>query len=173
MPRSRSCPQAVSREPPAGRGCSTRRPSPFPTSPKDCSAAARVSWPWWSDAASSVMDAGCWPPCSNAMAMDRCGSETERATCANRFAPEAWLDGPAAGRWSFNHFSNGPQRCPGDSLAVQLGTVVAATILAESTRCCCTRPWTRTVRCHTRRTHWLFGSGLSRGRIPDRRALQH
>jgi cytochrome P450 len=30
-------------------------------------------------------------------------------------------------------FSNGPQRCPGDSLAVQLGTVVAATILSVST----------------------------------------
>jgi cytochrome P450 len=59
--------------------------------------------------------------------------DTSRFDYADRFTPEVWLDGPVAGRWSFNHFSNGPQRCPGDSVAVQLGTVVAATILSEST----------------------------------------
>jgi len=58
--------------------------------------------------------------------------DSRRFDYANRFTPEVWLDGEAA-RWSFNHFSNGPQRCPGDRMAVQLGTVVAATILSAST----------------------------------------
>src|SRR4051794_4797706 len=49
---------------------------------------------------------------------------------ADRFAPEAWISGGAAEDWSFNHFSHGPQGCPGTDLALFLGKSVLATLLA-------------------------------------------
>jgi cytochrome P450 len=40
---------------------------------------------------------------------------------ANRFEPEAWLTGGARDVWLFNHFSHGPQDCPGAGLAMLVG----------------------------------------------------
>ena len=39
--------------------------------------------------------------------------DRERLDYADRFAPERWISGEAAEEWSFNHFSRGPQGCPG------------------------------------------------------------
>jgi cytochrome P450 len=50
---------------------------------------------------------------------------------ADRFAPEAWIEGDAADDWSFNHFSHGPQGCPGTGIALFLGKALLATLLAE------------------------------------------
>jgi cytochrome P450 len=50
---------------------------------------------------------------------------------ADRFAPEAWTEGDAGQDWSFNHFSHGPQGCPGTWLAVFLGKAVLATVLSR------------------------------------------
>ncbi len=50
---------------------------------------------------------------------------------ADRFAPEAWTEGDAGEDWSFNHFSHGPQGCPGAGLALFLGKAVLARILTE------------------------------------------
>jgi cytochrome P450 len=54
----------------------------------------------------------------------------DRIAYADRFAPEEWLTGSAAGDWSFNFFSNGPQGCPGAGLAVFLGQAVLARLIA-------------------------------------------
>ena len=56
----------------------------------------------------------------------------DRVAFADRFAPEEWLTGSAAGDWSFNFFSNGPQGCPGAGLAVFLGQVLIAHLLRGS-----------------------------------------
>jgi cytochrome P450 len=50
---------------------------------------------------------------------------------ADRFAPEAWIEGQATDDWSFNHFSHGPQGCPGAGLALFLGKAIIATVLAR------------------------------------------
>jgi cytochrome P450 len=47
---------------------------------------------------------------------------------ADRFYPEAWTKGDAARDWRFNHFSHGPQGCPGAGLALFLGTTMLATL---------------------------------------------
>jgi cytochrome P450 len=53
---------------------------------------------------------------------------------ADRFAPEQWLPGgAAAGDWTFNHFSNGPQGCPGAGLALFVGKAMLGTVLRERT----------------------------------------
>jgi cytochrome P450 len=49
----------------------------------------------------------------------------------DRFEPEAWTEGERAADWSLNHFSHGPQGCPGAGLALFTGTAVAASILAQ------------------------------------------
>ena len=48
---------------------------------------------------------------------------------ADRFAPEEWISGDAAEDWSFNHFSHGPQSCPGADLALFIGKSVLASLL--------------------------------------------
>jgi cytochrome P450 len=48
---------------------------------------------------------------------------------ADRFAPEAWTEGDAGAQRAFNHFSQGPQGCPGRNLALLLGTAVLAQAL--------------------------------------------
>ncbi len=48
---------------------------------------------------------------------------------ADDFAPEVWNAGRARGDWTLNHFSNGPQGCPGASLALLVGARVLATAL--------------------------------------------
>jgi cytochrome P450 len=50
---------------------------------------------------------------------------------ADRFAPEAWTEGDAAEDWSFNHFSHGPQGCPGAGLALFVGVAVLAELLSR------------------------------------------
>jgi cytochrome P450 len=57
--------------------------------------------------------------------------DRERFPYADRFAPERWVDGDAGEQWSFNHFSRGPQVCPGINLATLLGTAALATVLRE------------------------------------------
>jgi cytochrome P450 len=54
-----------------------------------------------------------------------------RLEYADRFAPERWVSGEAAGEWSFNHFSRGPQGCPGAGLALLIGKAVLTTLLRE------------------------------------------
>lgn len=58
-------------------------------------------------------------------------SHRDRAThdFADSFAPEVWTEGRARGDWAFNHFSNGPQVCPGAALALLVGARVLATAL--------------------------------------------
>jgi cytochrome P450 len=55
--------------------------------------------------------------------------DRERHDWADRLAPERWISGEAAGDWSFNHFSRGPQGCPGTAIARLLGGVVLSTLL--------------------------------------------
>jgi cytochrome P450 len=50
---------------------------------------------------------------------------------ADHFAPEAWTEGDAGSDWLFNHFSHGPQGCPGAGLALFIGKAVLATVLTE------------------------------------------
>ncbi len=50
---------------------------------------------------------------------------------ADELAPEQWLSGEAAGDWQFNHFSHGPQGCPGTALALQVGTEMLGVLLRE------------------------------------------
>ncbi|HEY2436195.1 MAG TPA: hypothetical protein VGH93_03380, partial [Solirubrobacteraceae bacterium] len=40
-----------------------------------------------------------------------------------------WLTGNAADDWIFNHFSHGPQGCPGTALALLVGKSMLATLL--------------------------------------------
>ena len=57
--------------------------------------------------------------------------DPERLDYADRFAPEAWTEGDAGEDWGFNHFSHGPQGCPGASLALLLGTCVLDELLTR------------------------------------------
>jgi cytochrome P450 len=50
---------------------------------------------------------------------------------ADRFAPEAWIEGKAADDWSFNHFSHGPQGCPGTGIAFHVGVGMIAAVMAQ------------------------------------------
>jgi cytochrome P450 len=55
--------------------------------------------------------------------------DPDRLEYADRFAPEAWTDGDAGADWGFNHFSHGPQGCPGYNLAMLIGTAAIVDIL--------------------------------------------
>jgi cytochrome P450 len=57
--------------------------------------------------------------------------DRERHDFADRFAPEAWTEGDAAEDWSFNHFSHGPQGCPGTGLALFVGKALLADLLTQ------------------------------------------
>jgi cytochrome P450 len=57
--------------------------------------------------------------------------DTDRHAWADTFVPERWIEGDAAESWSFNHFSRGPQGCPGVGLALLLGKGVLATVMGE------------------------------------------
>jgi cytochrome P450 len=50
---------------------------------------------------------------------------------ADRFSPEQWVSGGAADDWSFNHFSHGPQGCPGVALSLLVGREMLSTVLRE------------------------------------------
>jgi cytochrome P450 len=53
---------------------------------------------------------------------------------ADRFEPEAWLSGEAEHDWQFNHFSHGPQGCPGTELALLVGKAMLTSVLARAPR---------------------------------------
>jgi cytochrome P450 len=55
--------------------------------------------------------------------------DRERIPQADNFLPEAWTEGDAPERWEFNHFSRGPQGCPGAGLAQFWGKAVLASLL--------------------------------------------
>jgi Cytochrome P450 len=58
--------------------------------------------------------------------------DSSRHAFADRFAPSAWLDGGTATEdWSFNHFSHGPQGCPGTGLALLTGRTMLAELLGS------------------------------------------
>jgi cytochrome P450 len=57
--------------------------------------------------------------------------DTDAHEFADRFAPEAWIEGDAAQDWSFNHFSHGPQGCPGAGLALFTGKALLADLLTN------------------------------------------
>ena len=50
---------------------------------------------------------------------------------ADRFAPEEWLEGGPAQEWAFNHFSHGPQGCPGTWLALFVAKGLLARLVSE------------------------------------------
>jgi cytochrome P450 len=55
--------------------------------------------------------------------------DRDRVPYADRFAPEEWTEGDAATYEGFNHFSRGPQGCPGVALAMLVArTVVGAAL---------------------------------------------
>jgi cytochrome P450 len=58
--------------------------------------------------------------------------DRERVEYADRFAPEAWTQGDAARDWAFNHFSHGPQGCPGVHLALLVGSAVLSRLLTRA-----------------------------------------
>jgi cytochrome P450 len=55
--------------------------------------------------------------------------DTSRHEWADDFAPERWTSGEATDDWSFNHFSRGPQGCPGQALAMLLGTAALRAVI--------------------------------------------
>jgi cytochrome P450 len=57
--------------------------------------------------------------------------DRDRHPDADRFNPQAWIDGDAAQDWSHNHLSHGPQGCPGGGLALFVGTALLAEILSN------------------------------------------
>ncbi len=50
---------------------------------------------------------------------------------ADRFVPDQWVTGDAADDWTFNHFSHGPQGCPGAALSLLAGREMLGTLLRE------------------------------------------
>lgn len=48
----------------------------------------------------------------------------DRLGYADRFAPGVWLGGEAVGDRGLNHFSSGPQACPGQGLALGVGALL-------------------------------------------------
>ncbi len=57
--------------------------------------------------------------------------DPERVEFADRFAPEEWLEGGAASDWTFNHFSHGPQGCPGAGIALFVAKGLLARVVTE------------------------------------------
>jgi cytochrome P450 len=57
--------------------------------------------------------------------------DRSRFEFADSFAPEQWVSGTASDDWSFNHFSHGPQGCPGVALSLLVGRAMLGTVLRE------------------------------------------
>ena len=57
--------------------------------------------------------------------------DRSRHEFADRFSPERWTEGNAAEDWSFNHFSHGPQGCPGTGIALLVGKAMIAELLSN------------------------------------------
>jgi cytochrome P450 len=60
--------------------------------------------------------------------------DRERHEDADRFHPEAWTEGNRSEDWSLNHFSHGPQGCPGAGLALFVGKAALAKLLRRPVR---------------------------------------
>jgi cytochrome P450 len=58
--------------------------------------------------------------------------DRSRHDWADRFLPDQWLAGDAAEDWSFNHFSHGPQGCPGVGLSLLVGRTMVSTVLRRA-----------------------------------------
>ncbi|MEA2126174.1 MAG: hypothetical protein QOI80_2956 [Solirubrobacteraceae bacterium] len=57
--------------------------------------------------------------------------EIRLGDAAHRFTPEGWAaGGPFVDDWGLNHFSHGPQGCPGAGLAVHVGVAAMEAVLA-------------------------------------------
>lgn len=57
--------------------------------------------------------------------------DPEAVPFADRFEPDAWMTGDAAADWQFNHFSHGPQGCPGTGLALLVGKAMLGPLLRD------------------------------------------
>lgn len=55
--------------------------------------------------------------------------DRDRVPYADRFAPEEWMSGDARQYPGFNHFSRGPQVCPGTAIATGVGEAVLAELI--------------------------------------------
>jgi cytochrome P450 len=55
----------------------------------------------------------------------------EAVADADLFAPDRWIDGGAREDRLFNHFSSGPQGCPGTALALLVGKAMLAVLLRD------------------------------------------
>ncbi len=55
--------------------------------------------------------------------------DDQRLPYAHSFAPDIWLERPAAGGWPIIPFSAGPGVCPGSNLVLLLGSLVMAEVL--------------------------------------------
>lgn len=55
--------------------------------------------------------------------------DRDRVDYADRFTPEAWMDGRASAYGGFNFFSRGPQICPGTAIATGVGESLLAELL--------------------------------------------
>jgi cytochrome P450 len=58
-----------------------------------------------------------------------CHRDRERFDWADTFSPEQWTEGGAADYPGFNHFSRGPQGCPGTALALLVGRTAVRAVL--------------------------------------------
>lgn len=58
--------------------------------------------------------------------------DRERVSYADRFAPEEWIDGDASTYPGFNHFSRGPQGCPGVAISLLIGRTAVGAVLERS-----------------------------------------
>lgn len=61
-----------------------------------------------------------------------CHRDPDRLPYADRFAPEEWITGSASTYPGFNHFSRGPQGCPGASLALLVGRTALRAVLEQT-----------------------------------------
>lgn len=58
--------------------------------------------------------------------------DREHTELADLFAPDQWVTGDFAEDWSFNHFSHGPQGCPGTALAMFVGQAILGALLHDN-----------------------------------------
>ena len=60
--------------------------------------------------------------------------DSSRLPYADRFEPEAWLDGRASQDWSLAPFSRGPAECPGQHLVLFTSATLLSALLDEGLR---------------------------------------
>ena len=59
---------------------------------------------------------------------------------ADRFAPEEWTEGDAGSYPGFNHFSRGPQGCPGTAISMLVARTAVGTVLERGIESALARP---------------------------------